>query len=84
MSTGPSFFPYTPDYSTWEEFNGNLFLEYGQRNIIHSHEDHWQDTANGLVQSPPFATCPVPSPEGFSDWQSWAKAFIMVVNGANS
>jgi len=75
------YFPYSPDHSTWEEFNGNLFVQYGQRNIVHSAEDHWQDTANALVESPPFAAYPVPDPVGFATWQDWARAFITVVNG---
>jgi hypothetical protein len=75
------FFPYLPDHSTWDEFNGNLFLQYGQRNIVRSEESQWQETASSLVQSFPFSAYPVPDPEGFATWQDWARAFVTVVNG---
>jgi len=75
------YFPYLPDHSTWEEFNGNLFVEYGGRNIVFSTEDRWEDTARALGQSESFSSYPVPSPDGFEDWQAWARAFVTIING---
>jgi hypothetical protein len=75
------YFPFSPDHSTWDEFNGNLFLYYGEFNIIRSNEEHWAETAQGLNQTPAFATYPVPNVDTFANWQDWARAFITVVNG---
>ena len=75
------FFPYVPDYASWDDFNGALFLEFGQGNIIASNEENWQDTANAIAQSFQFSAYPVPPADGFADWQSWARDFITIVNG---
>jgi hypothetical protein len=75
------YFPFSPDHSTWDEFNGNLFLYYGDQNIISSKETDWAQTAKGLCSNAAFATYPVPDVDTFPDWQSWARAFITIVNG---
>ena len=75
------FFPYVVDYASWDDFNGNLFLEYGQGNIVASDETNWQNTANAISQSSQFSIYPVPPAEGYSNWQDWAMDFITIVNG---
>ena len=74
-------FPYVPDYMTWEEFNGNLLIQYSQENIHIDTEENWTSVAKGLVQSPTFAAYPTPNTDDFNTWQDWARAFITVING---
>lgn len=37
-------------------------------------EENWQDFARSLLQVPALAGLGIPSPEGFTDWPSWAHA----------
>lgn len=75
------FFPFSPSYSTWEDWNGNLIIWYGQETIPHTSEANWKDTANNIAQLPTFAAYPVPSPANFENWQDWANEFTQIVNG---
>jgi hypothetical protein len=75
------FFPFSPAYSTWEEWNGNLIIWYGQETIPQNSEVNWKDTANNVAQLPTFQAYPVPSPETFANWQDWANEFTQIVNG---
>ena len=75
------FFPCLPDYMTWEDWNGNLAIYYGQKNIEFSPEEDWKYGAMNIVLSETFGTYPVPSPNTYETWQDWAKDFTEIING---
>lgn len=75
------FFPCVPDYMSWEDWNGNLIIYYSQEPIPYSEELLWQGTAKNIAELPTFAAYPVPDPDGYADWQSWAKDFTEIING---
>jgi hypothetical protein len=75
------FFPFSPAYSSWEDWNGNLIMFYGEEPIPASIEANWKDTAHSLVQLSTFSSYPVPSPDRFATWQEWASEFTQIVNG---
>ena len=73
-------FPFLPAYSSWENFNGNLIMYYGQEHIPYTPEENWQHTAKNIAQSSSFSVFPVPDPEKFTSWQDWAGEFVLIVN----
>ena len=75
------FFPCLPEYMSWEDWNGNLIIYYGQETIPYSEELFWQDTAKNIAELPTFAAYPVPDPDRYPDWQTWAKDFTEIING---
>lgn len=76
-----SFFPCLPDYMSWEDWNGELAIYYGQKNIEFSPEETWKDGAMNIVLSETFGTYPVPNPDTYSTWQEWAMEFTTIING---
>jgi hypothetical protein len=83
--SGPSsiqeFFPCGPEYSSWEDYNGNLVMFYGREPIGHFAEEDWKIAASQVSELATFANYPVPSPELYTEWQEWAKDFSQIVNG---
>ena len=75
------FFPFGSDYSSWEDWNGNLIIWYGQETIAYNTEENWKDTANNVAQLPTFSAYPVPDPDLFENWQDWANQFTQIING---
>jgi hypothetical protein len=76
-----SFFPFTPDYMTWEEWNGNLIMFYGEQPIPVLPEIDWKIVADNVSQLPTFLNYPVPDPELYEKWQDWAYEFTEIING---
>ena len=74
-------FPFLPDYMTWEEWNGNFVIYYGQEPISISPEESWQDTAAQIMELPTFSAYPVSSPYTFLNWQDWAQDLAATING---
>lgn len=77
-------FPFTPDNTDWQTFNGNLIMYYGQELIPITAEDNWQVTARNIIQTPAFSSYNIPAPDAFLSWVEWAKHFVMLINGAPS
>jgi len=77
------FFPCLPDYMTWEEWNGNLYIYYGQKNLVLSPEENWKDGAMNIVLSETFGTYPAPNPDVYDNWQDWAREFTTIINGVS-
>ena len=75
------FFPYVPDLMSWDEFNGNLAIHYGQEPIMFAPEENWHSVAQNMAMMQSFAAYPVPSPSEFSNWQDWAREFTLIING---
>lgn len=74
-------FPFVPDYMSWEDWNGNLAVFYGEENVIFSDGDNWQTTAESMSSMTAFAAYAIPDPARFDNWQDWALAFTQTVNG---
>jgi hypothetical protein len=78
------FFPFIPDYSTWENWNGNLIMYFSEEIIPYCSEEEWRVTAKNLVQLPTFLTAPVPDPDLYEDWQDWAHQCSIIINGSST
>jgi hypothetical protein len=75
------FFPCLPDYMTWDDWNGNLAIYYGQKNIEFASEENWQEGAFNILNSEAFAVYPIPDPSTYGTWQDWAREFTEIING---
>lgn len=75
------FFPFSPDYMTWEDWNGNLIMFYSEEPIPMGVEDDWKEVARNVAQLPTFTNYPVSGPETYGTWQEWANDFTQIVNG---
>ena len=75
------FFSYSPNMSTWESWNGNLILTFGQEPIPYNTEANWKNTAASLAQLATFNTYPIPDPNLYPTWQAWAHEFALIING---
>ena len=69
-------------FADWSSWNGNLILYYGEEPIPYS--DDWQMVARNVVQLPTFLSYAPPNPEDYINWQDWADAFTISVNGPTS
>jgi hypothetical protein len=76
-----SFFPFTPDYMNWEDWNGNLVMFYGEEPIPVMPEIGWREVADNVAQLPTFLNYPVPDPQLYENWQDWAFEFTEIING---
>jgi len=76
-----SFFPFTPDLMTWDDWNGNLVMFYGEEPIPALPEDNWREVANNVAQLATFINYPVPDPQLYENWQDWALEFTEIING---
>ena len=81
MAVFQSFFPFNPEYSSWENYNGNLIIYYAAEGIPYTDEENWRLTAKNVTQTAKFAGYIVPDPDLFQYWQDWAKEFTLIVNG---
>ena len=75
------FFPFVPDYMSWEDWNGNLAIYYSQEHIMFQPEVNWKQAAQHVSSLAVFEPYPVPSPEAFENWQDWAREFTLIING---
>jgi hypothetical protein len=77
------FFPFTPNGMSWEDWNGNLIMFYGQEPVAYNSEENWKETARGVAQLTTFEVYPVPSPDVYENWQDWALEFTEIINGTS-
>lgn len=84
MASTQPVFPFLPQYTTWEDWNGNLIMYYGQELIPYTTEDQWQSTAKSVSQSPTFSAYPVPDPDQYDHWEDWVNQFVLIINGPSS
>jgi hypothetical protein len=75
------FFPFSPDYMSWEEWNGNFVMWYGEENIPHTSEESWKTTANHIASNEAFGAYPLPMATDYDTWQKWAKDVTQIING---
>lgn len=78
------FFPFSPDYSSWEDYNGNLIIFFGEEPIGAHPETEWKLTARQMYGLPTFLKYPIPDPDVYDRWQDWANDFTQILNGPNS
>jgi hypothetical protein len=76
-----SFFPFTPNFMSWEDWNGNLVMFYGEEPIPALPEEDWKQVANNVAQLATFLNYPVPDPQLYENWQDWALEFTEIING---
>jgi hypothetical protein len=72
---------FLPDYSSWEDWNGNLLHYFGEQQFPFLPEVQWRDVANAVTVNPVFDKYAIPNPETFETWQDWASGLIAAVNG---
>jgi hypothetical protein len=75
------FIPFTPDYMSWEDWNGNMIIYFGQVNIPHTDEANWKQTADVLCSTLLFSAYPLPDADRYDNWQDWAMEVTTIVNG---
>jgi len=75
------FFPCIPDYMSWEDWNGNFIMYYGQENVPYHTEENWRVTAKNIAEMVTFSSYPVADPDLYPDWQTWAKNLTEIING---
>ncbi len=78
------FFPFTPDYMSWDDWNGNMVIFFEEESIPVNDEINWKKTAAALGMLPTFQSYPIPDPELFATWQDWANEFTTMLNGPSS
>ena len=76
-----AFFPFFPDYMSWEDWNGNFIIYYGQEPIGMSSEDDWKIIASQITQLQTFSAYPISDPANYENWQDWAKDLSVTING---
>lgn len=72
---------FLPDFSTWEEWNGQILHYFGEQQFPFLPEDKWVDVARAITNNPVFDAYGVPSPDTFSDWRVWARVLTETING---
>jgi hypothetical protein len=76
------FFPFIPEGSDWQSWNGNLVMFFSEEPIPYMPEEaDWKLVAKNVSQLPTFEVFPVPDPDLFQDWQPWASEFTLIING---
>ena len=77
-----TFFPFIPEGSDWQSWNGNLVLFFSEEPIPYTpEEENWRMVAKNVSQLPTFEVFPVPDPDLFETWQLWASEFTLIING---
>ena len=74
-------FPFSPEYMSWEDWNGNFIIWYGQEPLPLTSEDNWKDAAAQIMSLQTFSAYPVADPQTFETWQDWALALTSAING---
>lgn len=81
QQTIQQFFPFSSDYMSWEDWNGNVAIIYGELNVPFTSEQDWKTTAQLLSSNTALSAYPIPNPETFENWQDWADQFTQSING---
>jgi hypothetical protein len=79
-----TFFPFIPEGSDWQTWNGNLIMFFSEEPIPYVEDDEqWRMVAKNVSQLPTFEVYPVPDPDLYQTWQPWASEFTLIINGPN-
>lgn len=73
---------FSPEGSTWADWNGNFLHYFGEEPIpYYVDEKMWKEVAQSITQLATFNNYALPDPDEFENWQDWANELITVVNG---
>lgn len=72
---------FLPDYSSWEDWNGNLLHYFSEQQFPFLPEDQWREVAQSVTVNPVFDKYAIPNPETVETWQEWANGLIAAING---
>lgn len=72
---------FLPDYSSWEDWNGNLLHYFSEQQFPFLPEDQWREVAQSVTVNPVFDKYAIPNPETVETWQEWASGLITAING---
>jgi hypothetical protein len=72
---------FLPDYSSWEDWNGNLLHYFGEQQFPFLPEPLWREVAQSVTVNPVFDKYAIPNPETVETWQEWVRGLIAAVNG---
>lgn len=72
---------FLPDYSSWEDWNGNLLHYFSEQQFPFLPEDQWREVAQSVTVNPVFDKYAIPNPETVETWQEWASGLIAAING---
>jgi len=75
------FIQFSPDYSTWADWNGQMIHYFGDQPIPVLPEPKWAEVANAIITLPAFDVYSMPAPEAFQNWRDWARIFTQSING---
>lgn len=73
--------PFLPENSSWEDWNGNMLHYFGEEPLPYLPEEQWKDFGKILISIPTFSSFILPDPDEFENWQGWAMAVVVAVNG---
>lgn len=73
--------PFLPENSTWEDWNGNVILYFGEEPLPYLPEDEWRNFGKAFISLPTFTSFALPNPDEFINWKDWAQAIVVAVNG---
>ena len=74
-------FPFSSQFTTFGDWNGNLLLWFGEQPIPYNTEERWKETASTVAELPFFEVYPIPYPDTFEKWQDWADEVALLING---
>lgn len=74
-------FPFGTFLMSWDDWNGNFVMWYGEEPIPVLPEESWLEVADAISQLPTFLNYPIPNGDGYDNWQDWASAVSVIING---
>jgi hypothetical protein len=72
---------FLPDYSSWDDWNGNMALYFAEQLFPVMSEIYWREVAQAIAVNSIFSNYNAPGPDGFNTWQDWARALTLAING---
>ena len=76
-------FPFSSEFNSFEDWNGNFIIWFGEQNIPYNTEKNWRETASEIAGTAFFEVYPIPFPDTFERWQDWADEVTELINGAS-
>lgn len=76
-------FPFSSEFSRFEDWNGNFIIWFGEQNIPYNNDERWKETAKVIASTSFFEVYPIPFPDTFERWQDWADEVAMIINGTS-
>ena len=77
-------FPFSSQFSNFDDWNGNFIIWFGEQPIPYHTEKDWRQTASAIAALSFFEVYPIPHPDTFKTWQEWADEVALIINGAST